>query len=97
MVSKMGKIDDFIKTSGDVIDMLDKGVDYLEIGRQKLDNVHQGINLANERMKQIQSGELDEEKRKCVVWDLKAEKMKKRYKFLWIIIFIATIIMLFII
>ena len=91
----MGKVDDFIKTSGEVIDKLDKGTTYLKENYEKINSVQEGPNTLQTRIHQMNSGEWDEEKRKCAIWDAKAERMKKRYKFLWIIIIIATIVLLF--
>lgn len=93
----MGKIEDLIKTSGEVIEKLDEGTTYLNKNYQKINSVQAGINTLKTRIDQMNSGEWDEEKQKCAVWDAKAEKMKKRYMIFWVLILIATIVLLFII
>ena len=93
----MGKISDFVKTSGEVIDKVDKGTTYLKENYEKINSIQEGINTLQTRINQMNSGEWDEEKRKCAVWDAKAEKMKKRYMIFWVLILIATIVLLFVI
>lgn len=93
----MGKISDFVKTSGEVIDKVDKGTTYLKEKYEKINSIQEGINTLQTRINQMNSGEWDEEKRKCAVWDAKAEKMKKRYMIFWVLILIATIVLLFVI
>ena len=93
----MGKISDFVKTSGEVIDKVDKGTTYLKEKYEKINSIQEGINTLQTRINQMNFGEWDAEKQKCAVWDAKAEKMKKRYMIFWVLILIATIVLLFVI
>lgn len=91
----MGKIDDLIKTSGEVIDKVDKGTTYLKENYEKINSLQAGINTLKTHINQMNSGEWDEEKRECAIWDAKTEKMKKRYMIFWVLILIATIFLIF--
>lgn len=90
----MGKIDEFLETSGNAIKTAQNGVDYLEKVHNQINGIHEYV---QDRAKKLNSGEWDAEKQKCAVWDAKAEKMKKRYMIFWVLILIATIVLLFVI
>lgn len=91
----MGKIDDSLESAQNLIDLinttqatLDKGKNYLEQGKEAAEYANTIKNWAG-------SGKMEQEEAERAILNKKKEAFKRRYRILWFLILLITILICF--
>ena len=91
----MGKIDDSLETAQNLIDLINTTQKTLNKGKNYLEQVKEAAEYANTIKNWVGSGEMEQEEAERAILNKKKEAFKRRYRILWFLILLITILICF--
>lgn len=88
----MGKLDDSIEAAQSLIDLIDSAQQKLDTGKKVVGKGKETADYAKKITDWVSSGEMKQEEAEKALLYKKEEAFKKRYRIMWLVILVITVL-----